>query len=315
MIFTREMISRMSNSANEMSIFARVVDRGSFAAAASDLGLSPSAVSKLMSRLESRLDVRLLNRTTRRLALTAEGEIFLDRSRRILDAIEAAESEVASTRRAAQGHLRVHAFPTFAVDHLSVALPEFLARYPRITFEFLVTNRVVDLVNDNIDIALRVGPLSDSAFVARKIADLTQVVCASPSYLKRHGTPIHPQDLAQHVCLTLSHVPNSRTWSFNVGGEIVQVEVSGPVVADSAHMLLGLAINGAGIIRFGDIIVAQAIQERWLIPVLENLQQQENFPLWAMFLPGRQRTPRIKAFLDFLMERFGTAAWRTSRDR
>src|SRR3979490_2104029 len=151
----------MVNSSYDMSILVRVIDRGSFAAAAVDFGLSPSAVSKLVTRLESRLGVRLLNRTTRRLALTAEGEVFLDRSRKILDAIEAAESEVSSGRRAPQGHLRVHAFPTFAVDHLSIALSEFLARYPRITFEFLVTNRDVDLVEDNIDIAFRVGPLSN----------------------------------------------------------------------------------------------------------------------------------------------------------
>jgi DNA-binding transcriptional LysR family regulator len=303
----------MANSPHEMSILARVVDRGSFAAAAVDFGLSPSAVSKLVTRLESRLGVRLLNRTTRRLALTAEGEVFLDRSRKILDAIEAAESEIASSRRAAQGHLRVHAFPTFAVDHLSAVLPDFLARYPRITFEFLVTNRAIDLVDNNIDIALRVGPLGESTFVARKIADLTQVVCASPAYLARHGTPTHPRDLAQHACLTLSHVPNSRRWSFDVRGEAMQIEVNGPVIADSAHMLLRLAINGAGIVRFGDIIVAQAIQDGRLIPVLESLQQRESFPLWATFQPGRQRTPRVKAFVDFLMERFDTAPWRTRR--
>lgn len=303
----------MAISSNEMSIFARVVDRGSFAAAAFDLGLSPSAVSKLMTRLESRLGVRLLNRTTRRLALTAEGEVFLDRSRKILDAIEAAESEIVSSRRAVQGHLRVHAFPTFAVDHLSAVVPEFLVRYPHITFEFVVTNRVVDLVKDNVDVAFRVGPLSDSALVARKIADLTQVVCASPAYLARNGTPAHPRDLAQHACLTLSHVPNSRKWSFKVRGEAIQVEVSGPVIADSAHMLLRLAINGAGIIRFGDIIVAEAIRDGRLIALLENLQQPESFPLWATFPPGRQRTPRVKAFVDFLMERFGAAPWRTNR--
>ena len=296
-----------------MSVFARVVDRGSFAAAAADLGLSPSAVSKLMTRLESRLGVRLLNRTTRRLTLTAEGEVFLDRSRKILDAIDSAENEISSTRRAVQGHLRVHAFPTFAVDHLSVVLSEFLARYPRVTFEFLVTNRVVDLIDDNIDVAFHVGSLGGSGGVARRIADLTQVVCASPGYLARHGVPVNPQDLAQHACLTLSHVPNSRTWSFNVGRENVQVEVNGPVVADSAHMLLRLAINGVGIVRFGDIIVAQAIRDGRLVPLLENLQQPESFPLWATFLPGRQRTPRVKAFVDFLMERFGTTPWRASR--
>lgn len=315
MNFTREMNSRMTNSTNEMNIFARVVDRGSFAAAASDVGLSPSAVSKLITRLESRLGVRLFNRTTRRLALTVEGELFLDRSRKILDAIEAAESEVAATRRAAQGHLRVHAFPTFAVDHLSAALPDFLSRYPRITFEFLVTNRVVDLLDDNIDVALRVGPLSDGAFVARKITDLTQVVCASPAYLARHGTPAEPSELSHHACLTLSHVPHARLWSFNVTGKVITVKVGGPIIADSAHMLLKLAINGAGIIRFGDIIVAEAIRDGKLIPLLTSWQQTDSFPLSAIFLTGRQRTPRVKVFLDFLMERFGDTPWRAPRHR
>jgi DNA-binding transcriptional LysR family regulator len=247
--------------------------------------------------------------------LTAEGEVFLERSRRILDAIEAAESEVASTRRTAQGHLRVHAFPTFAVDHLAAVLPDFVARYPRITFEFLVTNRVVDLVNDNIDVAFRVGPLGNDWGTARKIADLTQVVCASPAYLARHGTPKDPRDLARHACLTLSHVPDSRTWSFNVEKETIKVEVSGPIAADTAHMLLRLAINGAGIIRFGDIIVAEAIRDGRLVPLLTNLQQPDSFPLWVTFPPGRQRTPRVKMFLDFLMERFGTTPWRTGQSK
>jgi DNA-binding transcriptional LysR family regulator len=305
----------MTNVAGEMGIFKRVAERGSFAAAARDLGLSPSAVSKLITRLESRLGVRLLNRTTRRLALTPEGELFLDRSCKILDAIEAAEAEVASGRRAPQGHLRVHAFPTFAVDHLSVVLPEFMARYPRITFEFLVTNRVVDLVDDNVDIAFRVGPLRDSAFVARKIADLTQVVCASPSYLAKHGRPVRPHDLAQHVCLTLSHVPDSRSWSFDLGGEKVRMDVAGTIAADSAHMLLKLAMGGAGIVRFGDIIVAQAIREGRLVPLFEELQETGGLPLWAIFLQGRQRVPRVKAFLDFLIERFDEAPWRTTRTR
>src|SRR5258708_36373727 len=237
------MSSRMANSANEMSIFVRVVERGSFAAAAGDLGLAPAAVSKLISRLETGVGVRLLNRTTRRLSLTAEGEVFLGRSRKILDEIEAAESEIASSRRAVQGHLRVHAFPTFAVDHLSAALPEFLARYPRITFEFLVTNRTVDLSEDNVDVALRVGSLNDAAFVARKIADLTQVVCASPAYLAAHGAPTHPRDLTQHACLTLSHVPESRTWSFNVAGAIVHTEGPPPIPAATPHTFLNLPLN------------------------------------------------------------------------
>lgn len=178
-----------------------------------------------------------------------------------------------------------------------------------------MTNRVVDLVDDNIDIAFRVGPLGNVSFGARKIADLTQVVCASPAYLARHGRPVHPRDLAQHACLTLSHIQGARTWSFSVAGETVGVDVKGPVTADSAHMLLRLATDGMGVIRFGDIIVAKAIRDGLLVPLLEDLQEPESFPLWAISQPGWQRMPRVKVFLDFLMERFGEAPWRTRRDK
>ena len=293
-----------------MSIFRRVVERGSFAGAAEDMGLSPSAVSKFITRLELRLGVRLINRTTRRLALTHEGEIYLERSRDILGAIESVEAEIASARVSPRGHLRVHVFPTFAVDHLSATLPNFLARYPRVTLEFLVTNQLVNLIGDNVDIALRVGQLIDSTLVARKIVDLTQVVCASPKYLADRGRPMKPSDLARHDCLNLSHIPDSTTWSFRMKGARVRVDVKGPIIADSAHMLLKLAIEGAGIIRFGDIIVARAIQEGLLVPLLQDFQEPEKYPLWAILPPGRQRTPKVKVFLDFVMERFGSAPWR-----
>lgn len=300
----------MADTSSEMGIFQRVVERGSFAGAAEDLGLSPSAVSKLITRLELRLGVRLINRTTRRLALTPEGEIYLDRSRDILRAVEAAEAEIASARLSPRGHLRVHAFPAFAVDHLAPALPDFLARYPHVTFEFLVTNRFVDLIVENVDIALRVGQLNDSTLVACKIVDLTQIVCASPKYLAAHGRPVQPSDLAEHSCLTLSHIPGSATWPFRVSGELVRIDVKGSVAADSGHMLLRLAIEGAGIVRLGDNVVADAIQEGLLEPVLQDLQEPENYPLWALLPPGRQRTPKVRVFLDFLIERFGSAAWR-----
>src|SRR5437868_677852 len=149
---THEVNSGMANAANEMAVFERVMARGSFAAAADDVGLSASAVSKLISRLESRLGVRLINRTTRRLALTAEGATYLKRSREILAAIESAEAELASGRTSPRGHLRVHAPPVLISDHVAPALPAFLERYPRLTVEFLVANRVVDLVAENVDI-------------------------------------------------------------------------------------------------------------------------------------------------------------------
>jgi DNA-binding transcriptional LysR family regulator len=160
-----------------------------------------------------------------------------------------------------RGHLRVHAFPVVAADHLAPALPDFLARYPHITFDFMVTNRVVDLVGENVDISLRIGPLEDSGLVSRKIVDLRRVVCASPGYLARHGWPAEPADLARHACLILSRNPGSASWSFRVNGKLTRIDVKGPISADSAGMLLHLAIGGAGIVRLSEHVVARSIHE------------------------------------------------------
>ena len=299
----------MANSSMEMAIFQRVAERGSFAGAAEDAGLSPSAVAKLISRLEARLGVRLINRTTRRLALTAEGEIYLEHVRDIIAAIESAEADVASARLSPRGHLRVHTFPVIAVHHLVPVLQDFFSRYPKITFDFLVTNRAVDIVGENVDISLRMGELNDSALVARKIVDLSRVVCASPGYLARHGRPLHPADLAHHSCLTLSRNPESASWPFRVDGEPVRVQVKGAVSADSADMLLGLAIEGAGILRLSEHVVADAIHKGKLEPLLQDAQDPVKYPLWALLPPGRHQAPKVRAFLDFLIERLGSTPW------
>jgi DNA-binding transcriptional LysR family regulator len=300
----------MANSPSEMAIFQHVVERGSFAGAADDVGLSPSAVAKLITRLEARLGVRLINRTTRRLALTAEGEIYLEHVREILAAIESAEADISSARLSPRGHLRVHTFPVIAVHHLVPVLPDFLTRYPQITFDFLVTNRIVDILGENVDISLRIGTLNDSALVARKIVDLTRIVCASPRYLARHGRPVRPSDLVHHSCLTLSRNPGSATWPFLVDGELVQVDVKGAVSADSADMLLGLGIEGAGILRLSEHVVAGAIHKGQLEPLLEDAQDPEQYPLWALLPPGRHQAPKVRAFLEFLIERLGSTPWR-----
>ena len=301
----------MANSSAEMAIFQRVAERGSFAGAADDVGLSPSAVAKLVTRLETRLGVRLINRTTRRLSLTTEGEIYLERAREILAAIETVEAEISSARLTPRGHLRVHALPFIAVRLLAPVLPDFLTRYPQITFDFMVTNRIVDIIGENVDISLRIGALNDSALVARKIVALPRIVCASPSYLARHGRPAKPADLADHSCLTLSRNPGSATWPFRVDGKLVQVQVNGPVSADSTAMLLGLAVQGAGILRLSEHVVAEAIQKGELEPVLQKVQDPEQYPLWALLPPGRNQAPKVKAFLDFLVDRLGSIPWRT----
>ena len=305
----------MTNPSNEMGVFERVAERGSFAGAAQDVGLSSSAVSKLITRLELRLGVRLINRTTRRLALTTEGEIYLRRAHEILGAIEAAEFEIASARTSPRGHLRVHALPVLAVEHLGPALPEFFSRHPRITFDLLLTNRVVDPVGENVDIALRTGNLSDLTLVARKIADLTQVICASPKYLASHGKPTHPRDLVHHSCLSLIRGPEPSPWSFRIDGHVVPVDIKRRLSSDSADLLVRLAVEGAGIVRLGEIAVASAIQKGLLVPLLQDAHEPENYPLWALMPPGRQRALKVKVFLEFLVERFGPAPWRTQAAR
>ena len=299
----------MANPSQEMGVFERVAERGSFAAAAQDTGLTASAVSKLVTRLEQRLGVRLVTRTTRRLVLTSEGETFLRRSREILAAIDAAEAEVAAARLAARGRLRVLAPPVLAVDQLAPAVPAFLARHPRITFDFLVTNRIIDLVKENVDVALQTGTLRSSTLVARKITDLRQVICASPHYLARHGRPEVPSDLAHHSCLTIS-TPNSSVWRFRVNNRIVPINVKGAACADSADMLVRLAIEGVGIVRLGEIAVASAIQKGLLQPLLQETHQPESYPLWAVMPPGRQRALKVRVFLDFLSGHFNTKPWR-----
>src|SRR6266404_9929494 len=294
-----------------MAVFERVAERGSFAGAAEDVSLSPSAVAKLISRLELRLGVRLINRTTRRLALTAEGEIYLDRVREILGTIEAAESEIASARASPRGHLRVHTFPVIAAHHLAPALPDFLALHPHVTFDFMVTNRSVDLVGENVDVSLRMGPLEDSALVACKIVDLSRVVCASPDYLARHGRPVEPADLVRHACLTLSRNPGSASWPFRSNGKLTRIDVKGPVSADSADMLLQMAIGGAGILRLSEHVVARSISEGLLQPLLQDAQDPETYPLFALMPPGHHQAPKVRAFIDFLIERLGSAPWRT----
>jgi len=298
-----------------MAIFERVAERGSFAGAAEDVSLSPSAVAKLITRLELRLGVRLINRTTRRLALTAEGEIYLDRVREILAAIESAESEIASARASPRGHLRVHTFPVIAAHHLAPALPDFLARHPHITFDFMVTNRSVDLVGENLDVSLRMGPLEDSALVACKIVDLSRVVCASPAYLAGHGRPVEPADLVRHACLTLSRNPGSASWPFRINDKLTRIDVKGPVSADSADMLLQLAIGGAGILRLSEHVVARSIHQGLLQPLLQEAQDPETYPLFALLPPGRHQAPKVRVFIDFLIERLGSAPWRMGAKR
>ena len=295
------------NSASaEMNAFVRVLERGSFAAAADDLGITPSALSKLVTRIEDRLGVSLLTRTTRRLALTAEGEVFVARSRDILASIEAAEAEVTAASRLPRGHLKISIGTALAKQILCPALPAFLSRYPDITVELHVSDHQVDLVAEQVDVAIRSGALGDSTLVARKITEAKRLICASPLYLEKHGSPRVPADLLRHNCLTLPG-PAWSQWPFHTHEGINRLVVSGTFTSDNADLLLDMAIAGLGIARLADFMVARPMRDGALVPLLLESSMPESFPIHALTVPGRHRAPRIKAFVDFVAAQFDHA--------
>ncbi len=290
---------------NDMLAFVRVVETGSFAAAAKALVLTPSAISKIISRIEDRLKARLLTRTTRRLALTPEGQIYLDRARDILGAIEAVESEISATRGKPSGPIRVNTGTAIAKHQLAPILPDFLSAYPDITIDLTVTDRQIDPVAENVDVVLRTGALADSALHAQNISEGHRIICASPDYLARHGTPHVSGDLLAHNCLILSHQSHLARWPFHTPEGINALKVSGGLTVDSADILLDLALAGHGIVRLGNVLVDAAIAAGRLVPLLEEHHASEPFPVWAVMPPGRFRVHRVGVLLEFLKERMG----------
>jgi DNA-binding transcriptional LysR family regulator len=293
-----------------MNAFVRVVEKGSFAAAAQDLSLTPSAVSKIVTRVEQRLGVQLLTRTTRRIALTPEGETYFRRCRDILAAIEAAEAEVASSGTSLQGHIRVSASTSVGRYQIAPILPAFLGRHPGIAIELDATDRQIDLIVENVDVALRTGQLADSSLVARKISEARRIICASPAYLERRGTPAVPADLLEHNCLLVTNFAHLARWPFYTPEGLNRLAVSGDVTSDSSDVLLELALAGHGIIRTLEMLAADHVRRGRLVPLLTDVYVEEPTPIWAVTPPGRNRVPRVRAFLDFLVEQLGGAPWR-----
>ncbi|MBI2308824.1 MAG: LysR family transcriptional regulator [Rhodocyclales bacterium] len=297
--------------AAEMSAFVTAVEHGGFSAAARELGLTPSALSKLVSRLEDRLDVRLLHRTTRRLQLTPEGDVFFRRAQRILAAIDEAEAEVTEANASPRGLLRLHCGSAFGMHQLTPAIPRFLERYPDIRVDITISDQPPAAMEEGIDLAVRIGPLDESSMVARRICNLQRVICAAPAYLERHGTPRTPDDLQVHNCLWITSLPALRRWPFDTDEGIRIVNVGGNVVANTAETVLQLAVAGLGIIRLTDVIVGDAIRRGELVPILADWHHAEPVPLFATYPSGRHLSPKVRAMVDFLVEEFGGAPWRS----
>jgi DNA-binding transcriptional LysR family regulator len=304
--------------AGELTAFVRAVDSRSFSAAARQLGLTPSAVSKVISRLETRLGVRLLHRTTRHLSLTPEGDHFFRRAQRILAEIEEAELEAASARLSPRGVLRLHSGTAMGLHQLTPVLPEFCSRYPDVDLELTVNERRIDQtrfdIDDGADIVLRTGSVEgmggDTLLIARALCDLERVICAAPSYLEQRGVPRTPEDLAEHNCLRLLDYEDLSRWPFNTAGGVRTIEIRGQHAANNAETVLQMGLAGLGIIRLVDVMLGSHLSSGQLVPVLADCHHVEPVPLQVLMPRDKHRLPKVTAMVDFLFEKFASAPWR-----
>jgi DNA-binding transcriptional LysR family regulator len=288
-----------------MAIFAHVVEEGGFSRAAQTLGMSKSAVSKQVSRLEDRLGVRLLNRTTRRLSLTEAGAAFYEGCRQLVSDAEAAQAAVSHLASAPRGTLRINAPMSFGQLHVAPALPEFLLRYPELSVDLQLNDRTVDLVEEGFDMAVRIGELPDSSLIAKRLAPMRRATAAAPSYLEKHGRPRHPRDLTDHQCLIYSYLAWGREWRFDGPDGEVRVPVTGRLEINNGDALLAAARGGAGVVMQPTFLIADDLRAGRLEQVLPDWCRAQRGAIYAVFPASRNLSPKVRVFVDFLAERFG----------
>jgi len=296
-------------SADDMAVFVRVVEAKGFSAAAAELDLTPSAVSKLITRLETRLGVRLLQRTTRALHLTADGEAFYEEARRIVGEIAALEGQISDRSGTPQGLLRVTTSLAFSTYQLAPFIGEFLARHPAVQLELLPTDRVIDIVEEGIDVAIRIGVLADSSFTARKIGEDIRLICAAPDYLARHPAPRRPEDLTHHNCIGSRDQRHLNRWPFRIDGQVHEIDVAGRVAVSEGEAQLQLGLQGIGIVRLTRLTVAHAIRAGRLVSLLEDFSADLPVPIHAVYPHRRHLAPKVSAFVNFLIEKFTPPPW------
>jgi len=288
-----------------MEAFVAVVETGSFSAAAQRLRSSKSLVSRQVAALEGELGARLFHRTTRSLALTEEGRGYHAQVVRILEDIAEANAAVSNLQTAPRGRLRINAPMSFGYLHLAPAVPDFLALYPEVEIDLTMNDRYVDLVEEGVDLAVRLGRLGDSSLIARKLAPIRRVVCGSPDYFKKHGVPQTPEDLKQHVCLCYSNLAVADEWRFlRPDGSAWPVEVSGRLRADNGDALREAALKGLGLVYLPSFIIGRDLQAATLVSVLTEYTPQDG-GLYAVYPHARHLSPKVRAFIDFLAVRFG----------
>ncbi len=303
---------------SELELFVRVVEAGSFAGAADQLGISRSYASKLLARLESRLGVQLLIRTTRSVTPTDAGRAFYTSCAPLLEGLAEAEARVAEARAAPRGALRVAAPLVFGLRYVAPAALDFLERYPEIRLHIDYSDRYVDLVEEGYDLAIRGGDLQDSSLRARRLAPLTFSVAASPDYLARRGAPAHPRDLAEHDCLCYVHRRVQDTWRFTRGSgpetEELSIKVGGPLVCSNADALVEAACRGLGVVMQPDFAAWEALASGRLVPLFEGwrIDEGSRAALWAVHTHTRHVPTRVRLFVQHLTAALSSPPWAQS---
>ncbi|RKI31491.1 LysR family transcriptional regulator [Corallococcus sp. AB004] len=287
--------------AREMAVFSAVAATGSFSAAGRELGLSPSAISRTLDRIEARLGVRLMIRTTRALTLTPEGQAYLGAARRILAELDDAEQAIADLG-APRGRLRVSAALSHGRLCVVPLLGDFTARYPHILVDINLTDSVVDIAAGQADVAIRFGPLADSGLTARKLGEKGRVIVASPDYLARRGTPKVPEDLHHHNCLNFNFRRAEAVWPFVRDGHEYSLSLKGCIEANNGETLGQLAATGVGVTRVGAFSVAEELRSGQLVPLLERYNPGDTENIHAVFVGGANLPARVRVFVDYLAD-------------
>ena len=303
----------------EMQVFAAVVDAGSFVRAAQSLQVSKTAVSRLVADLEARLGTRLLHRTTRRLSLTPEGEVFHERCRQLLDGVAEAEAELSSHVGEAVGQLRLNVPVSFGLLHLAPLWPAFMARHPKVVLDVTLSDRMVDLVDEGYDLAVRISRLQASSLVSRQLTTTRMVLCASPEYLRRHGAPQHPSELAHHAVIAYSLLSTGDQWVFESPSGTdsathsegtISVKVTPRMRTNSGDTCCAAAVQHQGIVLQPTFLVGRHLASGELVEVLPQYRSLE-LGVYAVYPSRKHLTPKVRVLIDFLVESFRVRAWPT----
>jgi LysR family transcriptional activator of dmlA len=296
---------------SELGFFYRLARTCSLTATAREMNLTPPAVSKRLAQLEARLGVRLLNRTTRRVSLTEEGELYYREAARILSDIEQLEQTIASRRAAPRGLLRVNATFGFGHRYIAPAVSQFVRRYPEVRVQLQLTDTPINLADEGYDIGIRVGKLEDASLIARRIAPNRHILVAAPAYLKRHGTPAHPTELARHDCLVVRENETYGVWKFSGASGAETVRVSGSLASNNGEVVRNWALEGHGIMLRSEWDVADHLRHGKLVEVLPDWRAPDG-DIHAVFPQRLHLSAKVRLFIDFLVETFAAPAWVTA---